>query len=207
MWKTGINDKGLKRIAQIYQQENLGESLDQQIEQDLGKTEEDSLITETTQETGFRVGDETPIGIIRNIIQRNGEDIYFVGGNENGAFAQLMTKRELEREIIREEQKQEKQREVEERQKGEEARNNLQGFTDSMNPRQKGQTEKFLLTTSIRHKGEEYRPKEFIEMLLNQGYTPSTVLGKPVAILPNGVYINLQKTSHAYMVYLWELST
>lgn len=195
---SGISSEAIKRIAQV---------LNKEVPEDNQAPIDEVPVEEPTvpQEPGFNIGDETPIGIIRNITQRNGEAVYIVGGNENGAFAQLMNKKDLEREILREEQKQEKQKKLEEEQSVETERNNLQGFTDNLSPRQKGQVEKFLLNVSIKYKGSEYRPKEFVEKLLEEGYTPATVLGKPAASLPDGTYVNLQKTSYEYMSYLANL--
>lgn len=198
MKNSSISQEGLVRIAKFMT--HAADESDQTNE-DVGTTE-----TDIPQERQFNIGDETPIGVIRNIVQRDGKDVYFVGGNESGAFAQLMSEEDLKREILRMEQRQEQQRQQEENEIAEKERNDLHGFTDGMAPRQKGQAAKFLLNVSIRYKGEEYRPKEFVEKLLEDGYAPSTVLGKPAAVLPDGTYINLQKTSFDYMSYLANLS-
>ncbi|MFA5169915.1 MAG: hypothetical protein WC420_04260 [Candidatus Paceibacterota bacterium] len=210
---NGISNDAIKRIAQVLDKEDNQDPVDEV------PAEEPTV----PQEPGFNIGDETPVGIIRNITQRNGEDIYFVGGNENGAFAQLMNKKDLEDKIYRFTKNEESRLRQEEEQAQAESeraeRDDLKGFTDNMSPKTKALVERVLLMTGaekeensnkyyqqISYKGQVYRKKEYVEKLLEDGYFPATVQGKPAAQSEKGDYFLLQKTLYDYLSYLANLS-
>ena len=98
-------------------------------------------------------------------------------------------------------------------------RDDLKGFTDNMSPKTKALVERVLLMTGaekeensnkyyqqISYKGQVYRKKEYVEKLLEDGYFPATVQGKPAAQSEKGDYFLLQKTLYDYLSYLANLS-